>query len=108
MAKSIEDFFGELKTNEELQERLKSAKAETLEELARVTGGLASEFGYKFSDEELLGFYGEQESLLRQRSDGAAQGLAGIKDMLIASADGKSSCGARQQAMRPLCPQNRY
>ena len=99
--KTIEDFFGELKTNEELQERLKAQKAESLEELARVTGGVAREYGYEFQDEEILGFYNQQESLLRKRSDDASLGIAGIKDWIM---DEAKSCGAREQAMRPLCP----
>ncbi len=99
----IDKFFEELKGNKEAQEALFSENAEDLESLAKATGGLASRLGYEFSDEEILAFYNEQEALLRQRSDLNADGISGVKDWYVTMLAGKKSCGARQEALRPMC-----
>jgi len=83
-----------------------AGKVETLDELVKVTGGTAAELGYRFSDEEILAYYNNQEALLKLRSDSIAQGLSDIKDMMIAGAS--SGCGARQIMMEPHCRNGHY
>ncbi len=101
MAKTMEEFFEDLKSNEKGKRLFNAGKVETLDELVKVTGGAAAELGYRFSDEEILAYYNNQEALLKLRSDSIAQGLADIKDMIIAGAS--SECGARQIFLEPHC-----
>ena len=103
--KTIEEFFNDLKTNEKAQKVLDAEKIETIEDLVRVTGGLAAELGYPFSDEEILGYYNDQETLLKLRSDTTAQGLS---DMKGHTAGFDSDCGARQIMFEPRCKGGHY
>lgn len=105
--RTIDDFFDELKTNEKAQEKFKAENAETLEDLAKVTGGVASELGYDLSEGDFLAYYNQQKSLLRLRTDSTVDSVKGIKDLLITYEGGDSkSCGARQEAMTKYCKEN--
>ncbi len=104
--KTIEEFFKELKNNEKGLQLFNSGKVETLDELVKVTGGVATTLGYEFSDDEILTFYNSQEALLRMRSDNVALGLADAKD--IPFTDFKADCGVRQIMLEPHCIQGPY
>ncbi len=100
--KNIEGFFEELKKNEKAMELIRAGKAETLEDLAKVTGGVASQLGYDLSEDEFIAFFNQQESAIKWRSDVNAQGITNITEALL-SGDSAKSCGARQEALTPYC-----
>lgn len=87
----IKKFFAELKNNKKAQESLLAENPETLEDLAKVSGGIASSMGYAFSDEELLSYCEDA----RLRSKAAAATVMGAD---MAGGDGKTmrGCGALQ------------
>ncbi len=80
MTNLIEKFFGELLNDKEAKECLAEKKPQTLEDLAKITGGLAGKYGYKLTEDEILSHLNERLSKTREKSDAAAESLAAIKD----------------------------
>jgi len=69
-------FVEELRSNKDAMEAIAAKNPETIEDLAKITGGLAREQGYGLSDEDFISFYKDRLRLLSDRTDDVSSELA--------------------------------
>ncbi len=90
-------FFEELKSNKQAQDKIIAEKPETIDDLAKVSGGVAASLGYQFSDDEILAFCNEEAEGVILRSNGASDNVAKQPcDSAGVSVFGQRGCGAVQ------------
>ncbi len=90
-------FFEELKSNKQAQDKLLAENPETLEDLAKVSGGIAETLGYQLSDDEILAFCNEEAGGVMLRSNDASNNVAKQPcDSAGVSVFGQRGCGAVQ------------
>ncbi len=90
----IGKFFDELRNNKKVQDKILAENPETLEDFAKVSGGVASTLGYKFSDEEILAYYNDRIGFFGSASDAAAASIGEVEDSN--PDNGGPGCGALQ------------
>ncbi len=90
----IGKFFDELRNNKKVQDKILAENPETLEDLAKVSGGVALTLGYKFSDEEILAYCNDRIGFFGSASDAAASSIGEVEDPIPEK--GGPGCGALQ------------
>jgi|GEM_PF-6586270 len=93
----LSKFLDEVRSNKKVQNKILEENPETLEDLAKVSGGIATTLGYKFSDEELLACYKGRVDEVLQNSNAATAAVKasdGESDSIRTTI--KRGCGAVQ------------
>jgi len=76
MAKEeVGKFLDELRENKDAMEAIAAKNPETIEDLAKITGGLAREQGHELSDEDFISFYNDRLRVLSNRTDAVSSKL---------------------------------
>ncbi len=83
MSDNIEKFLDDLLKDKAAMEAIADKKPQTIEDLAKITGGLASRYGYNWSEEQILSFLSKNREPVRRKTDSRVDELAAIdeKDM---------------------------